>query len=689
MLHLLILLPFLITTCKSHPQCIDTQAPFTPGETFILCREYQNFGCCNDDAAINARFNEIMNSSSVNETNECVSFIQNILCQVCSPYAAHLYDAEGSSTPKTFPSLCPTYLNEFNQNCSHLTSLLTLDSQSGVVSPQNSTYCYPDTLISDTRTTNLGNLTSDANCDVLCVQEVANNFYTSTSAKPSNDGTHRMFIVEQKGVIWIYLSNFTKVHPPFMDWRPSVFARPRTYDERGLLDIAFHPQFRENGRFYIYYTRRLTRGHGTTLSEFTVSTNDMNLANASSEKVILDIRQPAFNHNGGNILFYEGLLYLFTGDGGKAGDPWGNAQNKKVLLGKALRIDVDSTNTTYSIPPDNPYVSGPNVRDEIFAYGLRNPWKCALDRGDPATGAGFGRIFCGDVGQDDFEEVDIVVSGGNYGWNQIEGHACFKKSCIRYPNNVEPIHVYDHNIGRSITGGYVYRGCDSPNLNGLYIFADWFNGRLFYLREQTNGWISRNICMGGDDYCVGNGLTGSYFRFISSFVEDEKGEVYFLTTNQPNKEVFGGRMYKIVDPSRRGSPTQCNQQAVNPVVFNENNTFEHYQPITENSLEVRLVNDRDGQLKRGRVEIRKPGGVWGTVCDDRWDVKDANILCKMAGYKRARRAFLRAYFGRGSGPVYLDDLRCRGGEISLLDCAHTGWGVANCDHSEDAGVICI
>uniref|UniRef100_H2ZES7 SRCR domain-containing protein n=1 Tax=Ciona savignyi TaxID=51511 RepID=H2ZES7_CIOSA len=564
------------------------------------------------------------------------------------------------------------------------------------------TYCYPDTLNSDNRTTNLGNINSEDNCDVLCVQEVANNFFPATSAKHANDGTHRLFLVEQRGMIWIYLSNFTKIFPPFLDWRPSIFARSRSYDERGLLDLAFHPEFRQNGRFYIYYTTRTEVGHVTRLSELTASLLcDENFVFFMGSRVILDIPQPAFNHNGGSILFYQGFLYLFTGDGGKGGDPYGNGQNLNVLLGKALRIDVDVANRSYGIPNDNPFLSNPNARPEIYAYGLRNPWKCTLDRGDPLTGIGYGRIFCGDVGQDDFEELDIMERGGNYGWNQLEGHACFLHSCDYVP----PIHVYDHSIGRSITGGFVYRGCESPNLNGAYIFGDWDNGRLFYLRGQSTGWSRRNICMGSADYCVGNGLSGSYARYISSFAEDEKGEVYIISSIKAHKDMQGGRMYKIVDPSRRGSPTQCTQAPTQSVVFNPGTQFMAYEPITEmfgkqklyrqsvrytedHLIEVQLVNERDGQLKRGRVEIRKPGGVWGTVCDDRWDIRDGHVVCKMAGFKAARRVFRRSHFGVGSGPIYLVDLGCTSNEISLLECVHRGWNQTNCNHFEDAGVLC-
>ncbi|XP_026306746.1 HHIP-like protein 1 [Piliocolobus tephrosceles] len=204
----------------------------------------------------------------------------------------------------------------------------------------------------------------------------------------------------------------------------------------------------------------------------------------SSFRILLEVKEPASNHNGGQLLFGDdGYLYIFTGDGGMAGDPFGtfgNAQNKSALLGKVLRIDVDrkERGLPYGIPPDNPFVGDPAAQPEVYALGVRNMWRCSFDRGDPASGAGRGRLFCGDVGQNKFEEVDLVERGGNYGWRAREGFECYDRSlCANSSlNDVLPIFAYPHTIGKSVTGGYVYRGCEYPNLNGLYIFGDFMTG---------------------------------------------------------------------------------------------------------------------------------------------------------------------------------------------------------------------
>ncbi|XP_043554362.1 HHIP-like protein 1 [Chiloscyllium plagiosum] len=201
-------------------------------------------------------------------------------------------------------------------------------------------------------------------------------------------------------------------------------------------------------------------------------------------RIILEVDEPASNHNGGQLLFgNDGYLYIFTGDGGMAGDPfgkYGNALNKSALLGKVLRIDINNNNRgpLYKIPPDNPFIQDPDARPEVYAYGVRNMWRCSVDRGDPQTKEGNGRIFCGDVGQNKFEEIDIVEKGRNYGWKAREGFSCYdKKLCGNSSlNGVLPIFAYPHSVGKSVTGGYVYRGCESPNLNGLYIFGDFMSG---------------------------------------------------------------------------------------------------------------------------------------------------------------------------------------------------------------------
>uniref|UniRef100_A0A8D0GN33 HHIP like 2 n=1 Tax=Sphenodon punctatus TaxID=8508 RepID=A0A8D0GN33_SPHPU len=288
---------------------------------------------------------------------------------------------------------------------------------------------------------------------------------------------------------------------------------------------------------------------------------------------ILEIEEPAANHNGGQVLFgLDGYMYLFTGDGGKAGDPFGkfgNAQNKSVLLGKVLRIDVDGKSPDgkpYRIPLDNPFVSDTKALPEVYAYGVRNMWRCSVDRGDPVTHKGRGRIFCGDVGQNRFEEIDIIVKGGNYGWRAKEGFECYDiKLCHNSSlDDILPIFAYGHSVGKSVTGGYMYRGCESPNLNGLYIFGDFMSGRLIALQEdeRTHKWKKQDICIGSTKACAFPGLISSYSKFIISFAEDEAGELYFMATSYPSAYAPHGSIYKFVDPARRAPPGKCKHKPV-------------------------------------------------------------------------------------------------------------------------------
>uniref|UniRef100_A0A8C2K005 HHIP-like 2 n=1 Tax=Cyprinus carpio TaxID=7962 RepID=A0A8C2K005_CYPCA len=278
-------------------------------------------------------------------------------------------------------------------------------------------------------------------------------------------------------------------------------------------------------------------------------------------------------HNGGQLLFgLDGYLYIFTGDGGKAGDPFGkfgNSQNRSALLGKVLRIDVNGSSTDgkpYKIPPDNPFLGEPDAKPEVYAYGVRNMWRCSVDRGDPLTGYGRGRIFCGDVGQNRYEEVDIIVKGGNYGWRAKEGFECFDMKLCQNSSldDILPIFAYGHHVGKSITGGYVYRGCESPNLNGLYIFGDFMNGRLMALEEdkKSGSWKEKNVCMGDTKTCSFPGLINHHHKFIISFAEDEAGELYFLATSYPSAMSPFGTIYKFMDPSRRAPPGKCKYKSL-------------------------------------------------------------------------------------------------------------------------------
>ncbi|XP_009465788.1 PREDICTED: HHIP-like protein 1 [Nipponia nippon] len=498
----------------------------------------------------------------------------------CSPYAAHLYDAEDPSTPvRTIPGLCQDYCLQVWQKCRSIFRYLSADQElialennmakfCRYLSLEDTDYCFPHLLTNQNLNQNLGLVTADTEgCLQLCLMEVANGLRNPVAMVHANDGTHRFFIAEQVGLVWTYLPDRSRLEKPFLNISEAVLTSPWEGDERGFLGIVFHPKFKFNGKVYVYYSVEVRYEERIRISEFRISPADMNALDHGSERIILEIEEPASNHNGGELLFGDdGYLYIFTGDGGMAGDPFGtfgNAQNKSTLLGKVLRIDVNHNDRgpLYRIPPDNPFLNDPKARPEIYAYGVRNMWRCSFDRGEPRTKEGKGRLFCGDVGQNKYEEIDIVEKGKNYGWRAREGFSCYdKKLCTNSSiDDVLPIYAYPHKMGKSVTGGYVYRGCESPNLNGLYIFGDFMSGRLMSLKENraTGEWQYSEICMGTGQTCMFPGLINNYYQYIISFAEDEAGELYFMSTGIPSATAPHGVVYKVVDTSRRAPPGKC------------------------------------------------------------------------------------------------------------------------------------
>lgn len=292
----------------------------------------------------------------------------------------------------------------------------------------------------------------------------------------AGDGTDRIFIVERRGRILVFPNDpEVSQFDVFLDLSAQVTTG---FFEQGLLGLAFHPQYGENGRFYVNYTG--TDG-ATTVASYQVTT-DPNQADPSGEIALLKIAQPFSNHNGGMIAFGpDGYLYIGMGDGGSGGDPLGSGQDLTTLLGAVLRINVDdaSSGKLYGIPPDNLFVgNSQGYKEEIFAYGLRNPWRFSFDLVS-------GNMWAADVGQDRIEEVDIVENGGNYGWNIMEGKECFISSVCDQQNLTLPVAEYGHGIGQSVTGGYVYRGTELTALVGYYIYSDFITGRIFVLDTES------------------------------------------------------------------------------------------------------------------------------------------------------------------------------------------------------------
>jgi glucose/arabinose dehydrogenase len=325
----------------------------------------------------------------------------------------------------------------------------------------------------------------------------------------AGDGSGRLFVVEKRGRI-VVLRDGVRLQTPFLDITPLVNSGG---SEQGLLGLAFHPSYAANGLFYVNYTDRNGIGD-TVVARYQVRADNPDVADPNSAVTLLGIEDPATNHNGGNLVFGpDGYLYIGMGDGGRAGDPWGNAQNKSVLLGKMMRLDVDG-GLPYAIPPDNPFVNEPDARAEIWAYGLRNPWRYSFDR---ATGD----LYIADVGQNAWEEIHLQRGGAgggqNYGWNRMEGSHCFPANRACDPSLYEqPIAEYGSSQGCSIIGGFVYRGPSFPQLHSFYFYGDFCSGRIWGLREQAPGdWQHRE-------------LLRSPLR-ISSFGEDEAGEIYLTS----------------------------------------------------------------------------------------------------------------------------------------------------------------
>jgi glucose/arabinose dehydrogenase len=366
------------------------------------------------------------------------------------------------------------------------------------------------------------------------------------------DGSGRFFVVYQGGKILIVKKgsdggdakeffNIEDRHPYFEN-------------EDGLMSIAFHPGFKTNGLFYVYYNQKNPADQHpqpqnypfrSVISEFKISAADPDKADMGSERIVLDVPQPFWNHKGGELVFGpDGYLYLGLGDGGAGGDPFGSGQSTETLLAKMLRIDVNSRATVrdgnrshelpYGIPNDNPFVNEKNARHEIFAYGLRNPWRYSFDRQT-------GDLWVGDVGQDLWEEVDLVTKGGNYGWSVREGAHHFKPGPAG-AQYIEPIMEYahrqnnqsegmfpDHPTGQCVIGGYVYRGEKYPALQGVYLYCDYSPGNIYGLRYDRDA-----------HKVTAHGTLLKQPKSITSFAEDADGEIYALTQD--------GKIYLITVP---------------------------------------------------------------------------------------------------------------------------------------------
>jgi len=358
----------------------------------------------------------------------------------------------------------------------------------------------------------------------ISLSAVARGFTQPVHVTHAGDGSGRIFVVEQGGRIRI-LDNGVVLPVPFLDLASLNPPRLVAGGEQGLLSVAFPPGFSSKGYFYVNYTRS---GDGATVvARYRVSIGDANAADPAGEEVVLTISQPFANHNGGQLAFGpDGYLYIGMGDGGSGGDPLNNGQAPGTLLGKLLRIDVESGAAPYGIPPTNPFLGRTGYRPEIWAQGLRNPWRFSFDRGT-------GDLYLGDVGQGTVEEVDFQPAGDpgarNYGWNVMEGDRCYPPGTVGCNRTglALPVFVYDHSLGCSVTGGHVVRGSAFPSLQGVYLFGDYCSGRIWGIRKNGAGWD--------------NALLANTTLNISTFGEDEGGNVYVV--NHAN-----GDLLKILSP---------------------------------------------------------------------------------------------------------------------------------------------
>ena len=417
-------------------------------------------------------------------------------------------------------------------------------------------------------------------------------FTRPVDLQAAGDGSNRIFIVEQRGVIKVLdTDDANPAATVFLDIQNRVRDRG---NEEGLLGLAFHPDYVANGFFFVYYTADSPRR--SVLARYRVSTSDPGRGDRSSETVLLTEAQPASNHNGGQIAFGpDGYLYVGLGDGGGANDQFGHGQIRSTILGAILRIDVNTSGggRAYGIPADNPYVGNSlGYREEIYAYGLRNPWRFSFD-------ADTGRLFTADVGQNAYEEINLIEKGGNYGWNTMEGNHCFRprQGCDRTGLTL-PIAEYAHNgQPKSVTGGYVYRGARAPTLTGKYIYADYVDGRIWAL------------AMDGETI-TNTELTDTRLQ-IASFGEDEAGELYICA--------FDGLLYRFA-PTNTSTGAADVPEASAHIVSNHPNPFREETTIRyvlDDSYPIdlavynmqgrRLHSLETGMMEAGEYHVRWDG----------------------------------------------------------------------------------
>ncbi|MCF6154703.1 MAG: glucose sorbosone dehydrogenase [Candidatus Brocadia sp.] len=437
----------------------------------------------------------------------------------------------------------------------------------------------------------------------------------------AGDGTNRLFVVSQNGLISVF-ENTSNVKSAkiFLDIRDKVIAG----GELGLLGLAFHPDYEKNGYFYVNYTA--PKPLRSVIARYSVSTTNSNSADKKSELILFQVNQPYSNHNGGQLAFgLDGYLYIALGDGGSAGDPQNNGQNKSSFLGKILRLDVNCTSDdkNYCIPPDNPFAGNTQgYKEEIYAYGLRNPWRFCFD-------SVTGRLWTGDVGQDLWEEIDIVEKGKNYGWKIMEGNHCYKSSSCNTSGLALPIWEYGHDDqgGCSVTGGYVYRGKIFPELSGRYLYGDYCTGRVWALKYDGINPVSNALLLKEDINISSFGVD----KYNEVYLCDLDGKIYKLATNTPRPTPTSPSQTPTPIPTPSTVPTQV------PTPVKTGKIYGYVVDIKGNPLVSVKVN-----LKGKETKIRKK-----TLSDTEGSFEFADleadtykITTKKRGYRKGRQTVM-------------------------------------------------
>eukprot|EP01130_Rhizamoeba_saxonica_P015062 TRINITY_DN6687_c0_g1_i1.p1 TRINITY_DN6687_c0_g1~~TRINITY_DN6687_c0_g1_i1.p1 ORF type:complete len:653 (+),score=137.41 TRINITY_DN6687_c0_g1_i1:1-1959(+) len=579
----------------SHELCVSGNSK--QDIEMFTCTDYSRNSCC--DASEDSDFQAFLDGLGI--TGPCLDYLTKIYCSYCDPWSAHLFDAE-QGPARTLPLLCDDYCDSFYETCkdeninwpsspfsSNPISLDWANSTSFCAeyfkADSEFATCYNNTPYVPYHGPDVNKTTSTPIC-LEYVSEASG----YVAMVPANDGTGRLFLLSQYGgdVLILNSQNYTYNKQNFLHIDVAIG------NEMGLLGMAVHPDFATNGRFFLHYSSNNhvnftctenyqcnfgncvlgeceSAQHYSVISEFTVDPPNSNIASPESERILMTIVQHAGNHNAGTLLFGpDGYLYIPSGDGGNSA--WGiNAQDMDSLLGKILRIDVDGEKP-YEIPDTNPFKDGNHP--EIYALGLRNPWKCSFDDvADPPL------LFCGDVGQNTLEELDIIISGGNYGWPLYEGTEEYQGGDL--PQRIDPIFEYRHGVdvggNPSIIGGHVYRGGKDNSIYGSYITADYGDAKLFIVSPNENGGWSWNTI---NPMCsVHSSQCGMSSRIVS-FGEDHNKDLYVVHLNA---------IYKVVEPANCPIVTEIEYTTTSNVV----STTKQILSVSESESEEIISSDSD------------------------------------------------------------------------------------------------